>query len=35
MHEIGVLEEITGGRRNRVFSFADYLKLFGERQRRS
>ena len=35
MQAIGVLEEITGGRRNRIFSFDAYVKLFQERQRRS
>ena len=31
----GVLEEVTGLRRNRIFEFREYLKLFTERERRS
>lgn len=35
MTSAGVLEEVTGLRRNRIFEFREYLKLFTERERRS
>ena len=35
MVSAGVLEEITGLRRNRIFEFGEYLQLFTERKRRS
>jgi Fic family protein len=31
---VGVLEEVTGMRRNRIFEFREYLRLFAERARR-
>ncbi len=34
MVELGVLVEVTGRRRDRIFEFRDYLKLFTERARR-
>ncbi len=33
--EIGILKELTGQRRNRLFVFETYLSLFGERKQRS
>jgi hypothetical protein len=30
MGELGMVREITGGRRNRVFSYARYLGILGE-----
>jgi cell filamentation protein, protein adenylyltransferase len=35
MVSVGVLEEVTGLRRNRIFEFGEYLQLFTERKRRS
>ena len=35
LEKIGVLVETTGRRRNRVFAFKDYLKLFHEREQRA
>ena len=35
LEEIGVLVETTGRKRNRVFAFEDYLKLFHEREQRN
>ena len=34
LQEIGVLDEVTGNKRNRVFAFRDYLQLFEERESR-
>jgi Fic family protein len=34
MVRVGVLEEVTGMRRNRIFEFREYLRLFAERARR-
>ena len=34
LEKIGVLVEMTGRKRNRVFAFEDYLKLFHEREQR-
>jgi Fic family protein len=34
MVRVGVLEEVTGMRRNRIFEFREYLRLFVERARR-
>jgi len=28
LQNLGILKEVTGNRRNRIFSFADYIKLF-------
>jgi hypothetical protein len=30
-----ILREVTGMRRNRIFEFRDYLKLFEERDQRT
>ena len=35
MAEVGILEEITGGKTYRVFAFHRYLQLFDEREQRS
>ena len=35
MAEVGILEEITGGKAYRVFAFHRYLRLFDEREQRS
>jgi len=35
LEELGILREITGRRRNRMFTFDRYLMLFGERTQRT
>jgi Fic family protein len=35
MEGAGILNEMTGRRRDRVFRFAKYLELFGEREQRA
>jgi Fic family protein len=35
MEEIGILREITGKRKYRVFSFQEYMELFTERAERA